>query len=308
MTDNKLPSPECEALSQERARLLRACAKARARITRRHAAIRGDLLAIDEAERCAEDAQWLLADAIKAPRGTTLLTFVDPLTFEERAFPLDPAKPPREQIEAVFARSKRMKQGRVMAELRLDETERIARVLELAWVQINEAPSLEALEDAVRHAKEQAPRDFALPTPAVPGKRAKAKQERVHFRTFKATSGGRILVGKGAADNDELTVRVAKPRDLWLHVKDHAGAHVVVPLTRANQSCPPDDLIDAAHLAAHFSDARGERTVDVHYTPKRFVRKPRGSRAGAVTFDRAKVLALRFDAARLARLLASEVI
>jgi predicted ribosome quality control (RQC) complex YloA/Tae2 family protein len=119
------------------------------------------------------------------------------------------------------------------------------------------------------------------------------------------TSGTRILVGRDAEKNDALTFRVAKPNDLWLHAKSRAGAHVVVPLQRG-ASCPAEVLVEAAHLAAHFSDARAERIVEVQYTPRRYVRSPRGSAAGFVVVDREKVIALRCDDDVLQRLLASE--
>jgi predicted ribosome quality control (RQC) complex YloA/Tae2 family protein len=66
-------------------------------------------------------------------------------------------------------------------------------------------------------------------------------------------------------------------------------------------------LVQAAHLAAHFSEARSERIVEVTYAPRRFVRKPRGSAPGAVVVDREKVLVLRKQDALLRGLLDSEV-
>jgi predicted ribosome quality control (RQC) complex YloA/Tae2 family protein len=81
---------------------------------------------------------------------------------------------------------------------------------------------------------------------------------------------------------------------------------VVVPLDKG-ASCPAEVLVDAAHLAAHFSDARGERVVEVQTTPRRYIRKPRGSAPGAVIVDREKVLVLRVDDERLKQLLSSEV-
>jgi predicted ribosome quality control (RQC) complex YloA/Tae2 family protein len=77
-----------------------------------------------------------------------------------------------------------------------------------------------------------------------------------------------------------------------------------VPLEKGT-SCPPDVLVDAATLAAHFSDARDEAVCDVSYVERRYVRKPRGSAPGAVTYDHEKVLALRVEPERLARLLGS---
>ncbi len=73
-------------------------------------------------------------------------------------------------------------------------------------------------------------------------------------------------------------------------------------------SCPPDLLVEAAHLAAHFSEARDERIVDVSYTPRRYLRKPRGSAPGLVVVDREKVLVLRKDDELMRRLLESEIL
>jgi predicted ribosome quality control (RQC) complex YloA/Tae2 family protein len=117
--------------------------------------------------------------------------------------------------------------------------------------------------------------------------------------------GARILVGRSAEKNDELTFHVARPHDLWLHAKNRTGSHVIVPLDK-NASCPGDVLVDAAHLAAHFSEARAEAVVEVQYTPRRYLRKPRGSTAGLVVVDREKVLVLRREEDRLRALLERE--
>jgi len=108
-----------------------------------------------------------------------------------------------------------------------------------------------------------------------------------------------------AADNDRLTLRYARPHDLWLHARGVTGAHVLVRLTKGSQ-CRPETLLDAATLAAHFSDLRGEAIVDVLYTPRRFVHKRKGSPIGSVTLGTEKVIALRVEPARLERLLKNE--
>ncbi|HTN91167.1 MAG TPA: NFACT RNA binding domain-containing protein, partial [Sorangium sp.] len=137
------------------------------------------------------------------------------------------------------------------------------------------------------------------------GARAGRAAPRRPFHAFRSASGAAILVGRGAADNDALTTKHARPHDLWLHAKGVSGSHVVVPLPRG-ASCPADVLVDAATLAAHFSDARGEAVCEVSYVPRRHVRKPRGAAPGAVTFDREKVIAVRVEAERLSRLLATK--
>jgi predicted ribosome quality control (RQC) complex YloA/Tae2 family protein len=97
---------------------------------------------------------------------------------------------------------------------------------------------------------------------------------------------------------------VARGNDLWLHALGQAGAHVVVRL--GGRPVDQESLLDAAHLAAHFSDARGEPQAEVACTAAKHVRKGRGSAPGAVTYSQERVLQLRLEPARVARLLADE--
>jgi predicted ribosome quality control (RQC) complex YloA/Tae2 family protein len=155
-----------------------------------------------------------------------------------------------------------------------------------------------------------APRDYqpvdaARETGAKGAARRTAQRPKPPFRRFLTASGRPILVGRGAAHNDELTLHVARPRDLWLHAREWSGAHVVVPLGKG-ESCPPEVLVDAAHLAAHFSGAREEAIVEITYGLRKHVRKPRGSAPGTVVLDREKVLVLRRQDAVMERLLSTE--
>jgi predicted ribosome quality control (RQC) complex YloA/Tae2 family protein len=218
--------------------------------------------------------------------------------------PLDPAKGAREQLETIFKRAKRLKEGARVGAKRSAETEAVIAQLRPLEAAAHAAVDLATLEAITAAARTAAPRDIRGAAQGPPGRRAKTAPTPPH-RTFVGADGRLILVGRGAAHNDELTLRVAKPHDLWLHAKGEAGAHVVVPLAKGS-TCPGELLVDAAHLAAHFSKARDEAIAEVTYVPKRFVRKPRGSPAGLVVVDREKVLTLRRDAVRIERLLASE--
>ncbi len=307
-----------DAIELHRGELVRALEKARGRIDRRRGAIREDLAKIAHADRIAAQAQWLVAEATRAPRGATKLVVTDWSSGEAvpMEIPLDPAKSARDQVDAMFKRAKRLKLGGRIAAERLAQADGHALAVEIAIEGVRAATAVIAMEEAAREAKRAAPRDVSLPGAAKSQGATKspstktsagAPGRRIAFRTFNARSGKKVLVGKGAADNDTLTLKIAKPNDLWLHAKDRTGAHVIVPLEKG-QTCPADDLVDAAHLAAHFSEAREEKAVDVQYTPKRYLRKPKGSAPGAVVVDREKVLALRFDAALLRQLLEREEI
>ena len=96
--------------------------------------------------------------------------------------------------------------------------------------------------------------------------------------------GYRILVGKNAKQNDELTLKIAKKEDLWLHAKDVSGSHVVV---RQIPGTPyPKYIIEkAARLAAYYSKRKTDSLCPVMYTPKKYVRKVKGAPAGAVLVE-----------------------
>jgi predicted ribosome quality control (RQC) complex YloA/Tae2 family protein len=207
----------------------------------------------------------------------------------------------------MFRRARRLKEGARIARTRLEDAQRALSALRavVAGLEEEHQPDLGALETRARAA---APRDFKLASGAPSSRargRAGAQSALPPHRVFVGGSGARILVGRGAEKNDALTFHVARPHDLWLHAKNQTGAHVIVPLDKG-ASCPADVLVEAAHLAAHFSEARDERIVEVQYTPRRYLRKPRGSPPGLVVVDREKVLVLRREDDLLRRLLERE--
>jgi len=100
-------------------------------------------------------------------------------------------------------------------------------------------------------------------------------------RRYRSSEGYEILVGRAARDNDHLTFRVARPHDLWLHAADYPGSHVIVRNpTRA--LIPQRTIIEAAQMAAAFSQAKRDAKVDVHYTERKFLSKPKGAAPGLV--------------------------
>jgi predicted ribosome quality control (RQC) complex YloA/Tae2 family protein len=108
-------------------------------------------------------------------------------------------------------------------------------------------------------------------------------------RRYVSSDGFEILVGKGAKDNDFLTFRVAKSSDLWLHAADYPGSHVVVKNPNRNE-IPQKTLIEAAQIAAFFSQAKTQAKVAVHYTQKKFVNKPKSAVAGLVSLASFKTI------------------
>lgn len=98
-----------------------------------------------------------------------------------------------------------------------------------------------------------------------------------------------IFIGKSSENNDELTQRFAKKDDLWMHARGVAGSHVVVK-KKPGKDYPKELIVYAASLAAYYSKAKGSGLVPVIYTPKKFVRKPKGANVGQVVVEKEKVI------------------
>ena len=152
-------------------------------------------------------------------------------------------------------------------------------------------------ELAVREARREAGLPDPLAKPSKPTRQAprrrkpmekpeKRKDSRADgkgnaFRSV-MVEGFEVLIGKGDADNDQLTFKVAAPLDLWLHVAGSPGSHVVVRNPERIAELPRALIERAAELAAFFSKARAGGKVEVHYCHAADVSKPRGFPPGKV--------------------------
>ena len=115
----------------------------------------------------------------------------------------------------------------------------------------------------------------------------RGREKRLPPRRFISSEGFEIFVGRNNMQNDELTFKRAKNYDLWFHVKDTAGSHVIAT---AEKDRPfTDKLIrEAAMLAAYNSKAHASSNVAVDYTIVKNVHKPNGAKFGMVIYDNYK--------------------
>ena len=107
------------------------------------------------------------------------------------------------------------------------------------------------------------------------------KQTKMKLMEYRTSTGKRVLVGKNNLQNDYLTLKLASKEDIWFHVKDFPGSHVVL---QTNGEDPEDiDYTESASIAAYYSRAKGDN-IAVDYTRIKNVRKPQGSKPGFVTY------------------------
>lgn len=119
-----------------------------------------------------------------------------------------------------------------------------------------------------------------------PGSGREPKQGRPD--EYLSADGFVLRVGRNNLQNDRLTLRQSQPNDVWLHVKEVPGSHVVI--RRDQRDIPDSTLNEAALLAVYFSKARDHAGVPVDYTEIRHIWKPAGARPGHVLYENYKTL------------------
>ena len=257
--------------------------------------------ASDTAERVRQDGELLKSHLHLVQRGLTSVEVPD--FFEDgepRTIELDPKLSPHENVERRFARYKKLVRAReaVAGELAAAQ-ERVDALEELCTRARDEsldADGLDALDAAGVERGLLDPRQIADP------RKKKAPAPRLPYRSFHSKRGTEIRVGRNARDNDQLTFRHAHGNDVWLHTAESPGSHVIL---KVPPRAEPDDedLLDAAHLAVHFSPQRDARRCPVHIARRKEVHKPRGAKPGLVTLSGGRILQVRAQPERLERLL-----
>jgi predicted ribosome quality control (RQC) complex YloA/Tae2 family protein len=107
--------------------------------------------------------------------------------------------------------------------------------------------------------------------------------ERGPGRRYVSSDGLVIIVGRSAAENDEITFKFARPHDLWLHAQQARGSHVVIRRGDKNKPVPRRTVEEAASLAAFFSGDKHAGVVPVTVVERRHVRRAKGA-PGRVTY------------------------
>ena len=196
-------------------------------------------------------------------KGMDKAALTDPATEETVTIPLEKRLSPVENAQHLYTQAKRMHRGRPVVTRRLD---RIKRELSLLQAGLNAVQAGRYPDQSV----------ISL----IPPTRSRKREQAPTSTKIYTIQGYTVQVGTNATQNDAL-LRKASPQDLWFHVKDIPGAHVI--LRCHDKQIPPIEVIrEAARLAAAGSKARDEARVEVSYTRAKYVRKPKGSPPGLV--------------------------
>jgi predicted ribosome quality control (RQC) complex YloA/Tae2 family protein len=123
----------------------------------------------------------------------------------------------------------------------------------------------------------------------------KEKEERIEehpkpYLEYYSPSGFKVLVGKNARGNELITFSIAKERDLFFHVKDAPGAHVI--LIKGGREPSEEDIYFAARIALEHSRVSQDKKGLVSITEKKYVKRAKGKR-GLVILQKERVIHVR---------------
>jgi predicted ribosome quality control (RQC) complex YloA/Tae2 family protein len=301
-------------------RLARALAKERRGLERKLEGVRGDLAAARDADALRRQGELLKANLAQVRAGAREAELADFETGERVRVALDPKLSPRENMEALFTRYRKRARSvepleRMIADLEGELAENAALAGELDALGAD-APGRDVALAALAE-RPRARRALARHAPAPPAPGASAAERprspfgddvpvRLRPRRYRTESGLEIWVGRNDDGNDFLSTRLARGNDLFFHLDGSPGSHVVLR-TEGRNDPPPEAVLDAAELAAHFSKQRDARGADVHVAPIKNVSKPKRAKPGLVYVTGGRTVHLRRDPARLERVLRARI-
>lgn len=194
--------------------------------------------------------------------------------------PLDPKKDIQENAASYFKKYKKTKASIEHISSQIDIANEELTYLEDLELQLKTLDT-EVIEQIILELKEQ---KYLKETV----KRKDNKKNKIKFNILSITSsnGTKISIGRNNLQNEHLTFKVAGINDIFLHVKDHRGAHVIIHDYKGDE----ETLREAANAAAVYSQAKYSSSVPVDYTPVKFVHKIPGAKPGKVLLKQYKTI------------------
>ncbi|HMD13698.1 MAG TPA: NFACT RNA binding domain-containing protein, partial [Bacteroidota bacterium] len=216
-------------------------------------------------------------------RGTVQVELPNPFDSEIPIhISLDPKFSPVQNAQRYFEKAKKARLANAESERRrrlYEEREKSLRVLDAGLQKCTSTDELKAWLS--QHTNTLKTMNIIV---------EKEKDSLPPFRIFSVAGELEVWVGKSSANNDLLTMKYAKPNDLWFHVRGASGSHTVLKV-HGKASPPSKEAIhQAAAIAAYYSKMRNAGTVPVAYCERKYVFKRKGLKEGAVVMEHEKVI------------------
>ena len=247
------------------------------RLTRKLAIQEKELTATYDRERLRQFGDIVTANLHRITKGQTVLEAEDFYDEDMKTveIPLSPILSPQQNAAKFYKDYARMKN----AEKELTHQMELARG-ELKYLQsVLDEMSRAATEQELEEIRQELQAEGYL---KADGSKKRMKQGKLPPMRFESTNGYPIYVGRNNRQNDELTFKLARKDDIWLHASKIHGSHVIIS---CGGETPPDDTVtQAAQLAAYYSEGGSGQNVAVDVTPVKQVKKVPNGKPGMVIY------------------------
>lgn len=236
-----------------------------------------ELLATDNAEIFRQKGELLNTFLNQVPNDKASVTLENYYTNEPIEIALNPALSPVQNAQRYFHRYQKLKQAVKFLGEQIAKTKVTIHYLESVESNLENADVAEIADI----------REELIQTGYIKQKYRNKKQKMLPPEKYQAEDGTIILVGKNNLQNEQVSFKLSRRGDLWFHVKDIPGSHVLI----TGNANPSDETITfAGELAAYFSKARYSNLVQVDVLDVKKLHKPTGTAPGFVTYDREKTI------------------
>lgn len=225
----------------------------------------------------------LTAHLHEIPKGSKRILIADPFSpGNDLSIPLDPALSPARNAERYYEKAKHAKAAAEDSLSRLEQLRRRENALTGLLRDLDGSTDSISLKKYL-HSHENDLKQLGFMT-------AKEQEELPPFKIFTVEGGFTVYAGKSSENNDLLTVKFARPNDLWFHARGSSGSHVVLRTGTGSGEPSKKAIEQAASIAAYYSKMKNAKHVPVAMCEKKYVRKPKGVPPGTVVIEREKVI------------------
>ncbi|MCL1881375.1 MAG: NFACT family protein [Oscillospiraceae bacterium] len=283
---------EVERLKQRSGNIMKTLNTAYERLLRKIDVQNRELADCKDKERFRIFGDLINANVYKLKKGDTILQSENYETSEPVKIELNPMLTPVQNAQKYYNTYRKLTTAEKKLTEMLSEWENELNYLDTVIDAASRAVS-DAEIDEIRMELGKSPRASLEKERKKGGGKKVKKPKLLPPLKFQLTDDGtgkiyELLVGRNNRQNDELTFKIARHDDIWLHTKDIAGSHVIL---KCESELPSEDILaKAAIIAAKHSKAKDSSRVPVDYTLAKYVKKPSGSKPGFVIFTHNKTL------------------
>lgn len=196
--------------------------------------------------------------------------------------PLDEKLGAVENAQRYYKKYSKLKTASVQLVQQITDTEEEISYLENVLVSLENSTEIYELEEIRNELADEG----YVSRIGKPGKKVKdIISKPLHFISG---DGFDIFVGRNNRQNEILTMKTSKKDDMWLHARGIPGSHVII--RTEGKSVPDKTLEEAAVLAAWYSKGRNSSNVEIDFTQRKNVWKPKNTKPGFVNYEHQRTI------------------